>query len=490
MSAYASVVVPTHDRHSTLRCAIASIQAQSVHDIEILIVGDGPTSAVSEVARSIASEDTRVRFLPFDKASRDGGPNCHRAVEAASSERIFYCDDDDVWLPQHVGTLGPLLDCHDIADTLPVSIGSVPAGARARLHGTLVNSGNDYIRSLLAEYKLKLTYDTHIAHRRSSYFQLGTPWIAATGPSVTHLLATFARSKAIRWRTLPVPTALSLHGAARLPDTESARRTEIEQWLGRVASMSPATLFSSLDFCWHFVRTLWTDPPSELSLRHYLLRGGIDWAEGETNADAGLLALPLTDMQRESLEIAYSLFQGHRPPRAGRLPDVLVVLLDNVLGGFIPVEYALKLLQPFGSDGAIQVLRTTYPQGAETSHLTDLLFAHCLCQAKMTAEAREIAAHLVRDGKLGSYDVTRLLVKIDVAEGAHDVALKRLEHAWREGAGTFVAGLELASTLLQLGRAQKALAVCRELDGVLAGHEWLEHLKTQAEQACKAQDLT
>src|SRR5436190_1360714 len=236
MSAYASVIIPTHDRHSTLRYAVASIQAQSVRDIEILIVGDGTTLPVADIARSIANRDRRVRFLDFTKETRDGGPNCHRGVQAASAERIFYCDDDDLWLPQHVATLGPLLDQFDIADTTPVSVGSLPIGGQTRLHGTLVNSGADHVRSLLAQNKLKLTYDTHVAHRRSSYFQLGTPWIASSGPSVTHMLATFAQSDQIRWKTLPVPTALSLHGAARSQRSDTERAAEIDVWLRQISS--------------------------------------------------------------------------------------------------------------------------------------------------------------------------------------------------------------------------------------------------------------
>src|SRR5947209_7492202 len=165
---YASVIVPTHNRHSTLRCAVAGIQAQSVDRIEILIVGDGATAPVAEIARTIAGEDSRVRFLDLVKGTGDGGPSVHQGVQAASSERIFYCDDDDLWLPQHVAILGPHLDHYDIADSIPVSIGSIPAGERRRLHGTLVNSNAGHTQSLLVQNKLKLTYDTHIAHRRSS----------------------------------------------------------------------------------------------------------------------------------------------------------------------------------------------------------------------------------------------------------------------------------------------------------------------------------
>ena len=37
----ASVLIPTHEHAATLAYAVASVQRQTVDDIEILIVGDG-----------------------------------------------------------------------------------------------------------------------------------------------------------------------------------------------------------------------------------------------------------------------------------------------------------------------------------------------------------------------------------------------------------------------------------------------------------------
>src|SRR3954465_10175607 len=134
MTPYASVIVPTHDRLGTLAGAIASIRRQSVENIEILIIGDGPTPEVSATAELLAKHDHRVRFLTFDKSPGDAGRNCNRGVHEAQSERIFYSDDDDVWLPHHVETIGPHLDHSHIVNTLPVSVGAVGIG-NPQFHG-------------------------------------------------------------------------------------------------------------------------------------------------------------------------------------------------------------------------------------------------------------------------------------------------------------------------------------------------------------------
>jgi hypothetical protein len=275
-----------------------------------------------------------------------------------------------------------------------------------------------------------------------------------------------------------------LHGAARLLDSESARRGEIELWLRRIKPMSPAALGLDLNFCWHFTRTLWEDSPSGQSLQAYLARAGIAWEVRTGDIKADLLDVPLTQAQRRSIEIAYSLFQGHPREPIDGLPEMLLALLDNVLGAYIPVEFAMRLLRPFGPDRAINIVRTMSLQEPQSKHLADLLLGYCLCEAGKPAEARKLAKCLAEDARLPQYDLTRLMVRIDMAEAAPDAAISRLECAFRESRTATVAGLELASTLLALGRPLQAREVCRELEPLLPGSEWLEALRSHAESAC------
>src|SRR6476661_8866865 len=119
---YASVILPTLDRAATLPFALASVQAQTEAYLEILLVLDGATAACRDVARAAARADVRIRVLDLPKGHGDGSESVDRAVRQAAAPRIFYIDDDDLWLPEHVARLGPLLDAHDVVDSRVCSV--------------------------------------------------------------------------------------------------------------------------------------------------------------------------------------------------------------------------------------------------------------------------------------------------------------------------------------------------------------------------------
>lgn len=225
---YGSIIVPTHDRAETLDASIRSAVRQSEPNIEILIVGDGCTQSCSSIAQSWCARDARVRFLNLPKAPMRGVANRDKAIREARSERIFYNDDDDLLLPEHVATLGRALDDCDVVDTPVTSVS--PNG---RLDIALHDTGNPRERSLLAEGRFKMVFDTHLAHRRSAYLGLGAPWHdgAVDNRVVLNMLRVFAQDPGIRWRTLQRITGLSFHGARRVTMPGSMRQRELAQWL-------------------------------------------------------------------------------------------------------------------------------------------------------------------------------------------------------------------------------------------------------------------
>lgn len=486
MSPYASVVVRTHDRAATLPFAVASLQRQTVPDIEILIVGDGATPEVAAIAEAISAADRRVRFLRFDKAPGDGGLNADRAIGEAASERIFYSDDDDVWLAQHVATLGPQLDAAHIADSLPVSVGAIPIGASPRLHGTIVNSANGRVRQLLAEDRLKLIYDTHVAHRRSTYLELGRPWAAAKGPSVTAVLAAFASAPAVRWKTIPLPTALSLHGSARSDAMATARRREIEACLERASASTPQLLLDQLDFSWHLMRTLSAEPPSaDDDVASYLARYGVDWrrapACGGRDGEEPL-GIAFNESQRRAIEQIFALFQGHALD-AQALPGALLVsLLDRVHSPFADVESAQRILQPWGQSTALQICARARAECPEAVDLIRLLEAHVMIGSGTTDEVRREAERLSWSETLAPFDIARLLVRCDLADGDKAQAIARLQEIWLARKIPIV-GLELARWLIAGARAGEAAAICGDLSGRVSGHPWLREMTATLEQA-------
>ena len=239
--AYASIIVPTHDRVSTLATAIASIQQQTVREIEIVIVGDGVTPQVREIAAALAANDARVTFHDWPKAPARGGSNRDRAVRAAGSERIFYCDDDDLFLPDHVECLGPVLDQCDCADSPAASV--TLSGA---IQASLTNHRRGPIREALANDGVRVLFDTHFAHRKATYEKIGQLWTDIDQGIAAKFLQGFARAQWVTWRTVPRITALSFHGAARRYMSAADRAAEHKRWAETLES--PKSTFAECTY--------------------------------------------------------------------------------------------------------------------------------------------------------------------------------------------------------------------------------------------------
>lgn len=94
---YVSVIVPAYEAATTIEDALESALAQSLSDLECIVVDDGSSDATSAVVRSVAGRDPRVRF--FRQAN--GGPAAARnlALRHAQGAWVAFLDADDYWLP-------------------------------------------------------------------------------------------------------------------------------------------------------------------------------------------------------------------------------------------------------------------------------------------------------------------------------------------------------------------------------------------------------
>ncbi len=98
-----SVIIPTYNRSSVLRHAIASVLAQSFADYELLVVGDGCTDDSAAVVAGFA--DARIRWINLPANSgHQSAPNTEGLAQARG-ELIAYLGHDDLWLPHHLGVL-------------------------------------------------------------------------------------------------------------------------------------------------------------------------------------------------------------------------------------------------------------------------------------------------------------------------------------------------------------------------------------------------
>jgi glycosyltransferase involved in cell wall biosynthesis len=92
-----SVVTPTTRRPKLLLRAIKSVLAQSLIDLELIIVIDGPNPETVEALTVVS--DSRVRVIQNER-SVGGGEATNIGAAAAGGQWVAFLDDDDEWLPR------------------------------------------------------------------------------------------------------------------------------------------------------------------------------------------------------------------------------------------------------------------------------------------------------------------------------------------------------------------------------------------------------
>lgn len=92
-----SVVITTINRPHLVTGAVNSALLQSLREIEVIVVVDGPDEETLRALRQIT--DPRLTVLPL-AANVGLGEARHAGVDAARARWIALLDDDDAWLPQ------------------------------------------------------------------------------------------------------------------------------------------------------------------------------------------------------------------------------------------------------------------------------------------------------------------------------------------------------------------------------------------------------
>lgn len=114
----ATIVLPTTgDRAPLLPFSIASIQRQTITDLEIFVIGDGLDEATRETILQLQAKDSRIRLFDHPKHPRRGEVYRHAALAEACGEIVCYLCDRDLMLPRHVETLYGYLQGYDLVSS-------------------------------------------------------------------------------------------------------------------------------------------------------------------------------------------------------------------------------------------------------------------------------------------------------------------------------------------------------------------------------------
>ena len=99
MTAEVTVVIPTKDRWTLLRRALACALGQRDVAVEVVVVDDGSATQAPDWLG--ASADPRVRSV-HQSPSRGVARARNRGIEEARAPLVAFLDDDDLWAPDHL----------------------------------------------------------------------------------------------------------------------------------------------------------------------------------------------------------------------------------------------------------------------------------------------------------------------------------------------------------------------------------------------------
>lgn len=232
----ASILIPIHNKPSTLPLTVDTVLRQSEPDLEVLLIGDGVTDEVRDVVAGLVRDDERVRFLDLPKGPHHGERYRHDAILAANSEAIFYLCDDDLLLPDHVADLLALLDEHDLVQSLN---GYVNLAGGLRLYAADLSDPGCVSLHLSEEVQFCSVSITGTAHTRSAYLRVSRWDTTPAGQWPDHwqfrklmALPGFRGATSARMTALQFPTS----GDGRDSWTDEERVAELVPWHRRVTS--------------------------------------------------------------------------------------------------------------------------------------------------------------------------------------------------------------------------------------------------------------
>ncbi len=160
-----SVIIPTHKRPEILRECLKRIESQTIaHQLEVIVVSDGPDADTKHVISEVRSPKSEVRFFEIPKSQQGVARN--KGVEEAMGERVLFIGDD-IFLDRHA--------CEKHAEGVGAMLGYTTWDPAVDINNVMVwleESGWQFGYPLIAPYahtvipahmQPRFTYTSHIS---------------------------------------------------------------------------------------------------------------------------------------------------------------------------------------------------------------------------------------------------------------------------------------------------------------------------------------
>lgn len=141
-----SVVMPVRDGEVFLEEAIASIRAQTLRDLEILVVDDGSRDGTMAILRRHAAEDPRLRIVAQPPSGIAVALN--RGIGEATAPLIARMDADDIAKPHRLATQLEALNRHPAVAALGSAYEVIDPSGRIRRRVQLPTSPSEISKLL------------------------------------------------------------------------------------------------------------------------------------------------------------------------------------------------------------------------------------------------------------------------------------------------------------------------------------------------------
>ncbi|VWX54054.1 conserved hypothetical protein [Novosphingobium sp. 9U] len=129
-----SVIIPVFNRVQTVGSALRSVLAQTMGDLEVIVIDDGSTDGSAEAVQQI--DDGRVRLIRLGE--NRGIPDARNAgLAAARAEYVAWLDSDDIARPTRIERQLKYLTVHEDVAFVGACAGKICWKGRRR-HGVRV----------------------------------------------------------------------------------------------------------------------------------------------------------------------------------------------------------------------------------------------------------------------------------------------------------------------------------------------------------------